>query len=163
MCIIEFKHKFDRNIPFEVTPDLVEDCRRWIYEAVRSKRLKAEAWNSLPIILEWKQENSVDYVLTQVLVHEPGKFVTLASLRKRLKDGDAFPKKASIPKVLHKGVSGSHEFSLGVSHNQAALRDVPWNPDSDLNRITDGSPYASYPLKTDVPAISLEDLEDEGF
>ena len=43
VCIIEFKHKFDRNIPFEVTPDLVEDCRRWICEAVGSKRLKAEA------------------------------------------------------------------------------------------------------------------------
>lgn len=57
----------------------------------------------------------------------------------------------------------SHEFSLGVSHNQAALRGVSWNPDSDLNRITDGSPYASYPVQTDVPAISLEDLEDEGF
>lgn len=107
VCIIEFKHKFDRNIPFEVTPDLVEDCRRWICEAVRSKRLKAEAWNSLPIVLEWKQENSGDYVLTQVLVHEPGKSVTLASLRKRLKDGDALPKKATVsPKVFHQGYRG---------------------------------------------------------
>ena len=52
VCIIEFKHKFDRNIPFEVTPDLVEDCRKRICEAMRSKRLKAEAWNSLPIVLD---------------------------------------------------------------------------------------------------------------
>ncbi|MBQ3828971.1 MAG: hypothetical protein II818_02765 [Aeriscardovia sp.] len=72
--------------------------------------------------------------------------MTLASLRKRLKDGDALPKKATVsPRAFHQGVSGSHEFRLRVSHNQAALRDVPWNPDSDLNRITDGSPIRLLP------------------
>lgn len=54
---------------------------------VRSKRLRAEKWNNLPIVLKWKTENSVDYVLAQVLVHKKGKSVTFASLRKRLKDG----------------------------------------------------------------------------
>ncbi|MBQ5500525.1 MAG: hypothetical protein IIT80_03165 [Aeriscardovia sp.] len=77
VCIIEFKHKFDRNVRFDVTPELVEDCRRRICEAVRSKTLKAEEWNHLPAILDWKHENSVDYILSQVLVHEPGKSVTL--------------------------------------------------------------------------------------
>ena len=96
MCIIEFKHKFDRNVPVDVTPDLVEDCRKWICETVRSKRLNAEEWNNLPAVLDWKQENSVDYVLTQVLAHESGKSVTLASLRKCLKDGDSLPRKVAV-------------------------------------------------------------------
>lgn len=58
---------------------------------VRSKKLRAEEWNNLPIVLKWKTENSVDYVLTQVLVHKKRKSVTLASLRKRLKDGGGKP------------------------------------------------------------------------
>lgn len=152
VCVIEFKHKFDRNVPFEVTPDLVEDCRRWICEAARSKRLKAEEWNNLPIVLDWKRKNSVDYVLTQVLVHEKGKSVTLASLRKRLKDGGSLPRKATVsPRAFHQWIAGSLEFKLGVSHNQAALKDASWNPDSDLNRITDNSSSAPYPVKTDGP------------
>ncbi|MBQ1427734.1 MAG: hypothetical protein IIZ04_02615, partial [Aeriscardovia sp.] len=160
VCIIEFKHKFDRNIPFEVTSDLVEDCRRWICEAVRSKRLEAEEWNNLPIVLKWKTENSVDYVLTQVLVHEKGKSVTLASLRKRLKDGGSLPKKVmTSPRAFRQWVSGSSEFTLGLSHKQDALKDTNWNPDSDLNRMTDASSFTSYPVKTDEPEVP-EDFDD---
>lgn len=102
MCIIEFKHKFDRNVRFDVAHKLVEDRIRWICEAVRSKTLKAEEWSNLPAVLGWKHENSVDYILSQVLVHEPGKSMTLASLRKSLKDGDALPKKATVsPRAFH--------------------------------------------------------------
>lgn len=165
MCIIEFKHKFDRNVPVDVTPELVEDCRKWICEAVRSKRLNAEEWNNLPAVLDWKQENSMDYVLTQVLAHESGKSVTLASLRKCLKDGDSLPREVAVsPRAFRQWVSGSHEFELGVSHNQDALKDATWNPDSDLNRITDGLPYGSYPVQTDeAPLDDVFEEDDWGF
>ena len=150
VCTIEFKHKFDRNIRFAVTDELAKDCQKWICEAVRSKRLRAEEWNNLPIILKWKTENSVDYVLTQVLVHEKGKSVTLPSLRKRLKDGGSLPKKVTLsPRAFHQWIAGSLEFKLGVSHKQDALKDVSWNPDSDLNRMTDSSSSVPYPVKTD--------------
>lgn len=152
VCVIEFKHKFDRNIRFDVTDELAKDCQKWICEAVRSKRLMAEEWNNLPIVLKWKTENSVDYVLTQVLVHEKGKSVTLASLRKRLKDGGSLPKKVTLsPRAFHQWVAGSFEFKLGVSHKQDALKDASWNPDSDLNRMTDSSSSVPYPVKTDGP------------
>ena len=138
----------------------MEDCRRWICEAVRSKRLEAEEWNNLPIVLKWKTENSVDYVLTQVLVHEKGKSVTLASLRKRLKDGGSLPKKVmTSPRAFRQWVSGSSEFTLGLSHKQDALKDTNWNPDSDLNRMTDASSFTSYPVKTDEPEVP-EDFDD---
>lgn len=109
----------------------------------------------------------MDYVLTQVLVHEKGKSVTLASLRKRLKDGGSLPKKVmASPRAFRQWVSGSSDFALGPSHKQDALKDANWNPDSGLNRMTGDSPFASYPVKTDEPEESPEDFSwdyDGGF
>lgn len=33
VCVIEFKHKFDRNFRFDVTDELAKDCQKWICEA----------------------------------------------------------------------------------------------------------------------------------
>lgn len=162
VCIIEFRHKFDRNIRFEVTVDLVEDCRRWICEAVRSKSLKAEEWNNLPIVMNWKRENSVDYVLCQVLWYAPGKYVTLTSLRKRLKDGDALPKKVTVsPRAFRNWVAGSHDFVLGTFHNQDALKDAAWIPDSDLVTMTEAASFSHYPMHDEDLQIDYE--ENSGF
>ena len=63
------------------------------------------------------------------------------------------------PRAFHQWVAGSFEFKLGVSHKQDALKDVSWNPDSDLNRMTDSSSSVPYPVKTDGP----EEEEEKGF